>query len=236
MAGVKKKAKAKKVVKKPKRVRKAFGFSTQQAKIRVIEFRGKRCLLRIPSGNLKPTKQFARRMFVLHKIFHTLFPKNSINPVGIKSIKEKDKTSWGMVSEILKNRSSEYKITHALYYESPLRLKLSPDMIEKAYAKHLGFVYKKADPFSMKLAEKTGIYTNEHRVNICNVKGKPVFFEIDSIKTNRLLAFIESNVKNQKTKEMLKTLVKELPSNYSPVMASTKVRFQIRHPNRHIQP
>jgi hypothetical protein len=228
MPAGKKSRKAKKPVeKKPgaKRSRRAFGFETDEAQIRLIRFRGKKRVIRLlgewyrtwpegkpdgvrvftPLPSLK-AKALARKQFIQQKIFHELFPKNSIVPVGIAMVKEKGQTYWGTVSEILRNRSEDYKL-----YQRILYLHHLPTDLERAMAsRHSDFAWKIGRPRASEILEQTGIALNPALVNICNVKGKPVFFEITTVNPDKLKKYIQSNVKDKKTRQMLLRLRKKL--------------------------
>ena len=195
--------------KKAGRMRNAFTFNTDEAKTMVIEFKGKRAMFRLPMKEFS-SKRAARNKFILYKIFHELFPQNSIKPLGIKAVNEKEFPQWGLVSEILKNRSPEYKIYQQAFYRPRSKMKLPEKAIDAAIKKHERFVNETAMPALIKIALETGIRLNNHPVNICNVKGNPVFFEIAQRVNHRLLEYINKKVKNPKKREMLTRLAKKL--------------------------
>jgi hypothetical protein len=210
MAATKRPGKAKKrVVKKavPNRVRRVFGFRTHQAEVRLIEFGGKKRVLRF--DRVHSDKTSARKEFIQQKIFHTLFPENSIAPVGIAAIKEQNRKCWGVVSEILRNRSRDYKAYQRLYYETLLTQATADELV--AMAPHVKFSDNVGLPLARRIKEQTGISVDLASVNICNVKGKPVFFELWPFKLNvpLLKKYIQANVKDKKPRQMLLKLLNE---------------------------
>lgn len=105
-------------------------------------------------------------------IFHTLFPENSLTPLGVSFVTKNGKTGYGMVSEVVKQRSHDYKLYQQWWYVG--RKKGEP--MSEAIMRHETFVEKVAIPLARKIHKDTGIQVNEFPVNVCNINGRPVFF------------------------------------------------------------
>jgi len=202
--------------KPPKRVFKKIDH--QQSQIFVIKYRGKRRLVRITSSG----KPGAERLFSKMKIFNILFSENSIKPIAVTSLNVEGRKSYyiklhdfhvlkipvgkqfGIVSDILKNRSNDYKEFQQWFYLS--RKKHIP--MTEAVRRHLNFVEQVALPLRQEIADKTGIHLSKHPANICNVNDKPVFFEIDYIRAYNLSKFIACLETGRRKKQLL-SLLKE---------------------------
>ncbi len=193
--------------------RRVFRFRTLGAEIRFITYRGKRRIIRIVHNNSE-NKAFARKDFLKHKIFHTLFPKNSIAPVGVASVKEQGKTHYGMVSAILRNRGIGYKVFQQYFYGglevNKSKKTNAPQPGLATLNRHKMFISQVAEPFALKIKKETGIKLNINSVNVCGVKFEPVFFEIVSINEVMLKKYIKDTVKTEKKRAQLLKYLNEL--------------------------
>src|SRR3989344_3879537 len=136
--------------------RRVFRFDTQTAEIRRIQYRGKRCIIRGLHF-----KKAALSDFYRHSIFHALFPQYSLKPLGVSSIRSAGGiTKFGMVSEILKKRSPDYKKYQYWIYE--LRIEKKPQEI----LRHERFVKEIAEPIAFHIEQTSGIVLNDHPVNV----------------------------------------------------------------------
>jgi len=202
----------------PRRMRRAFKADSHQADIHLIMYRGKRRVIRLQRVEKDSSKEGARRRFIEQKIFHTLFPENSIVPVGIATVKVKGVKKWGMVSEIVKGRSNDYKVYQKTFYRTREYFSLNDLTKEERETRerHRKFATDVGTPFIEKISGQAGIMLDPASVNICNVRGKPVFFEVVGILQIRAKDYIETTVKNEKTKRMLLKLLSQLQTPLKP--------------------
>lgn len=168
------------------RHRRAFGFQTQEAQVRLIRFGGK---IRI----IKPDyveRKLAEKDFLEQKIVHSLFPQNCIKPVGVSYVEGKNKPVWGVVSEIVKGRGSDYKDYLRWFYGAGQ--KVDARKLRSATKRHKEFAASHAKPFAQSVFTQTGIKLNYHPANVCNIGGRPVFFEMIIWDYKKLEKHIES--------------------------------------------
>jgi len=190
-----------------KKCRNAYCFSTQEANVHLVRYNGKPAVLRLlkPRYSAQPSssmKMDAANNFAMQSIFHIIFPRYSIHPLSVMSVSSKFGKRWGMVSEVVKARSADYKAFQQGFYG------LEQHRNSPAYKRHEDFVKKIAVPISGEIYKKTGIVVNDYPVNVCNVKGKPIFFEIDGINPKKLKEYVDSQNFDPKTKETLSALLK----------------------------
>lgn len=158
--------------------RPAFRFKTDQADIFIIRFSGQRRVIRCKHvGSLtsqKTQKDIARKNFLELKLFNLLFPENSITPVAVSSINIRGRKRWGVVSEILRKKSSDYKKFQKRNYGKPKKNKYDLETF-----RHDEFLSGDSVVNMRRKIAEAGIHVNTHGVNTANVDGKPIFFEID---------------------------------------------------------
>ncbi|MFH1587574.1 MAG: hypothetical protein ABID38_06990 [Candidatus Diapherotrites archaeon] len=203
-----------------KKFRRAFIFQTDEFQLNLIRHGGKIRALRLPKRYLGDIEEReARRNYARYMIFHLLFPQHALEPVSIASVKKRGKERWGMVTEIIKGRSRDYKIFQRCSYMEGYE----PSDVEiDAIGRHEKFVVKNGRKIKEDIWKKTGISLNYSPVNVCNVKGKPVFFEVDKVDPKKVweyaekkldfnvpkdpMKFYENKEKLRKIKELLKDL------------------------------
>ena len=179
------------------RSRRAFGFRTHEAQVRLAKFRGKHRVFR-PAKSGK--KIFAERDLLRQEIFHSLFPQNSLTPLGIAFVEEGGKHVWGVVTKIVHKRSSDYKRAQKLFYTD---LSKYYDHKDEAVARHEDFVRDVAMPLSFRIRQEAGIDFDNAPVNVCNVEGTPVFFEVSDLWPRVCEKYIERTVANKAKKKRL---------------------------------
>jgi len=214
--------KARKRAKRPRpgRARRTLRLRTREAGIYLTRYKGKLRVLRIPcGGRMRANKLAAQKIYSALKIFHSLFPENSIRPVGISYIipegkQHRGEQHWGVVSDILRKRSPEYKEYQAWFYAGEINRHNTDERI-KMRKEHHEFVYVIGTREAYQIERSSGISLNTRHVNVCNVEGKPVFFEIVKIDSAKLRQSIKANVKGRKQAELLR-LLKKLPEIYKP--------------------
>jgi len=162
--------------------RRVFSFGTDEAEIRMLSYKGKRRIVRIRRWNC--TRDMAVSDYYKMLIFHTLFPENSIKPVGVVETNDR----WGVVSEILRGRNRIYKKYHDWYYKIGRHQDGSrrPSYVRS----HMDFVQEVGTPMLNKIKAEAGITPSSHPANIGNVNGKPVFFEFFITHPSKLLRYI----------------------------------------------
>ena len=166
-----------------------------------MRFRGKRRFIRFDGGG----EQGARSHFYANLIFNALYPKNSIRPVAVASMDVKGKEYWGVISNIVKGRSIDYKRYQRGFYSS--KKPIAGD--SKHADAHKQFVAKVAVPVRYDILDKTGIELNDHFVNIAEAGGQPVFFEVHRINFSKLKEFV-GTLPNEKRRSALFKLIAKL--------------------------
>jgi len=194
----------------PEKNRRVFKFKTHEAEIHLIRFKGKKRVIRVKGIGFLG-KRTARKKFLACKIFHTLFPENSIVPVGVASVKKNGLKHWGSVSEILRGRSSEYKTYPQMFYEPKEEIRESTIHLRARYQKYAD---KIGEPFAKDLLEKTGISLDDATPNFCIINEKPVFFEIRSINSKKLKEYLKAEVKDEQTRKTVLKLLRKLKSPF----------------------
>jgi hypothetical protein len=175
--------------KRKPRSRKVFSFSTDEAELHLIDFKGKIRALRTV-----PDKKTAKKDYLEHSMFHILHPDISLKPVGVHYVlDEKGKRRWGMVSEVVRPRSADYRIYHDDFYKNHHSAK-RPKEVKESLQRHRRFANSAATLAVAETSLRTGITINPHPVNIGNSGGKPVFFEIEDIHP----PFLETTIQNTK--------------------------------------
>jgi len=191
------------------RPRPLFKFETHESNQYLIQYKGKKRVLRVyrgltPKGN-EVGKTQAKISFIDHLIFHMLFPKNSITPVGVAYIRESASgiKRYGVVSEILRGRTIGYKAYQKAYYNQGSERKRNDQPVDiskggnnsfqqQQAAQHQQFVWHKAPTVSERI-ESAGIGVRTHEEmeydrpwnptaelpDVANINGQPVFFECD---------------------------------------------------------
>ncbi len=149
-------------------MRRAFKFATHNAGLFVVKYNGRTRVLRIP--NILFYRGIATTNFLEHRIFHELFPKNSIKPIALVPVDVQTKqgvvTKWCMVSDLLKGRTIDYKRYQAWFYNNekkPIQKPLEASAHELFIQTIPGHVFDEM--------EKAGIDVNVHAANIANVDG-----------------------------------------------------------------
>lgn len=111
------------------------------------------------------------RKYVFHKIFYALYPQYGIKPLSLAVATIDGKQELGMTSEIVRNRSHDYKLFHNTWYNDPIFTSQLP---------HMAFSIKQ-QAIVDQIKRESGIDVSNHPVNIINQNGKPVFVEIEEI-------------------------------------------------------
>ena len=149
----------------------------------------------------------AERNLLRLRIFHALFPENSLTPAGIAFVEEGKKQAWGVVTNILRKRSADYKIYQQVFYTKQGYAATGKN--REAFERHEEFVPKIAKPILAKIRE-AGIAVDSAEVNVCNAGGKPVFFEVKAISQIKCLKIIQRTVTNERQRNKLIHLLQEL--------------------------
>lgn len=180
--------------------------ATEEAQLFGLRFKGRRCVIRIHNrfDSQKTDLYKATRDFLEHSLFHELFPEHSINPLGVQKIEVNGQPRFGMVSEIVSNRSKDYKAFHREFYTVSRFVKTAPSI------RHAEFVQKTARPLVSQIFAQSGIILGDHPANVTNVGGKPVFFEIAYVDKKKLRTFITQQISDPPRQKNLLALVKQL--------------------------
>lgn len=187
------------------RSRRAFSFSTYQAQVRLVKYKGK---TRVFRPSYEGEQIFAERNLLKARIFHALFQENSLTPVGIALVEENGKQVWGVVTNIVRNRSADYKLYQQRFYTAvPFYAAIGKE--SEAIERHERFCREIAAPILDKIRE-AGINVDWAQVNICNAGGKPVFFEAWRISPKKCMAFIDRTVPDIRKREKLIGLLLKL--------------------------
>ena len=109
--------------------------------------------------------------YVFHKIFYALYPQYGIKPLSLAVATIDGKQELGMTSEIVRNRSHDYKLFHHTFYTDPIFAGGLP---------HASFAIKQQDIVEQ-IKRESGIWVSNHPVNVINQNGKPIFVEIEEI-------------------------------------------------------
>jgi hypothetical protein len=194
------------------RYRRAFGFYTDEAETYIVYYHGKRRFFRVQG--IDPTRSNRSRtqnQFIRMKLFHLLYPENSIRPVGVSYIEMAGSKQWGVVSEILKNRSPGYKKYHARFYYDKIKKVL--DLNHSDFSEHHAFVNRAVDSVFNRIYEESGFHVQTHPANVVDVHGKPVFIEVFSPENNQYISKVErlitTRLQGAQKKEAL-SLLKQL--------------------------
>ena len=111
------------------------------------------------------------RKYVFHKIFYALYPQYGIKPLSLAVATIDGKQELGMTSEIVRNRSHDYKLFHNTFYSDPIFAGGLP---------HVSFTIRQQNIVNQ-IKHESGIQVSDHPVNVINQNGKPVFVEIEEI-------------------------------------------------------
>tara|TARA_Y100000310_G_scaffold319650_1_gene375168 strand:+ start:458 stop:1129 length:672 start_codon:yes stop_codon:yes gene_type:complete len=209
--------------------RRAFtSFKTEEAQIHAMRFKGRTRVIR-PIGTRKEANLDLSR----HSVFRLLFPGNAITPVGVSSLVEGGTRKHGLVSEIVRGRSHDYKQYQQWVYQQLHSKGTSqfikvvnegkgrrPDFVKR----HEAFVKELADPISERALDM-GIELNTHPVNVCNAGGKPVFFEILSLNLRRLKSVAARMPKSAQRAELEKLIERVRRSRHKRVVGSSASMF-----------
>jgi len=179
--------------------RRAFSFSTDEATTYVIRHGGKRCMLRIPhEGYLsagRKSREIAAREYLQMAIAHTLFPGSFPVPLGIMKIKGAAKSGgdlYGSVTEIVRQRSQEYKDYQQGYYV--LRPKRgsapvpSPEVIrekinERRGKPHLAINSKTAERISANTTRHIEFFDREKREAFTRFASAGIVLDMNAVNT-----------------------------------------------------
>lgn len=152
------------------RSRRIFKFNTEEAVVH-LQTAGIKGVVRVIGSREKAFKNFFQQL-----LFHYLFPKHSLDPLVIGQVYS-DGVKFGMVTKVVRNRSSDYKKYQQWWYVG----RHKGEKMSAPINRHEEFVAKIALPIANLIARDTGTQVNTYPVNVCNVNGKPLFFEIDGI-------------------------------------------------------
>lgn len=192
-------------------------FTTDRAQILLVRRRSKLRALRLSKEGGR-ARESAEHEFNLQKIFHLVFPENSIKPIEVARVMVEGKPRWGTVSEVLRQRSQDYKLAQRWFYASSGRWpKINDpekeDACFEASLRHKEFV----DSVGMKAAskiEKAGFSVYTDSVNVCNAGGRPVFFGVmDTIRVRSLENYLKKTA-DEDTRAKVQALLKKLPARW----------------------
>jgi len=178
---------------------------TDQASIFVIQYKGRLAIFRWHAHeNPQHNKQNAMARYYAHRIAHELFPKFTPKVLGVEkriiTLPDASRTErWGLITEIVKRRSRDYKEYHEHFYDKPH---------EEPLPAHEEFV--NANTNITGLLEDAGVCANCDAINIVNSGGTPIHIEIAEVIPSKVLQYI---VGLPKTKQ---DTVKKLLQEYSP--------------------
>jgi hypothetical protein len=209
-----------------KNIRRAFrNFSTEEAWTFVVRLKGKRMFCRV--DRKKSSRDLAERNRLVLDLFHRLYPKNSLTPVGVMRVPSKailgyypeefefHKLNKGSddLNQMLE-RSSIRQIKGVQKFPvwgvvTEIERRQSPDF--KVYQNelrsyvhfssksenHLRFIYGEAIPLSRIIFAESGISVN-YMGNMSNKNGNPLFFEPKITSPKRLIACIKSKPSNER--------------------------------------
>lgn len=149
-------------------IRRVFRKSaSQEARVFLIRTgKGKRVFFRVDKN-----PELGIVKFVFQKIFYALYPEYSIKPLNLVVATVDNKQLLGMTSEIVRDRSPNYKLFHHTFY-TDYRAVFGLPHIEFA-DKHNNIVKK--------IRQESGIEVNNNPVNMIDQNGKPIFVEIENI-------------------------------------------------------
>lgn len=220
-----------------KNVRRAFkNFSTEEAWTFVVRQNGVRRFCRV--HRTANSELHANRQRLVLDLFHKLYPKNSLTPVGIMKVPaqailgyypEEFKVNEGLSLDsklhAMMERSTKLRVRGIQKYPiwgvvTEIERRQSPEF--KLHQRELrGFVSKQS--FGSKMHEffinhtasplakqifKESGIRVDYTGNISNVKGNPLFFEPKITAPNRLIEFIKTKPKSEQV--LLLRLVQEL--------------------------
>jgi hypothetical protein len=200
-------------------------FWTHEATSYVVRAEdGKKLFLRVPNTEhdlihsvFSPvdTRAHAVRDYARMKLFNIMFPKNSINPVGLAEVDFGGAKAFGVLSEIIKGRSQDYKKHHTGVYNSK----------ETPTDAHSRFVKGKEVTELIGEIKKAGFSFEGHSWNIMNAQGRPVLLEIEHVDSKKLLAYIK---KPTNSKRMRSFVFEQRVKNLLDMIENTKVESKER--------
>lgn len=152
----------------------------------------------------EPNERRVIRKFIVHSIFHALFPKISIKPIGVVVATINGRQRLGMVSNIVRPRSASYKKYQKQFYDA----RAKDDLDHFTFA--LPHYQKKFD-----VGDESGIEVNVHPVNIINSDGNPIFIEVEGIySTSRHKMIAALLAKNINASELERQILRKVPERY----------------------
>jgi len=225
----------KKVFRSKRFVKRAFEkFSTEEAWTFVIRFKGKRRFCRVSRTNY--TKGKAVTNLLVLDLFHRLYPKNSITPVGIvrisgDAVKRSYPEEFAPVKDlgddilnIMINDRAERRAKGLSKYPifgvvTEIERGMSPDFrnyqkelrtwasFSKSGEQHKKFVKEVAVPLGKKIYNESGISVT-YTGNMANRDGNPVYFEPKITAPKKLIELI--NLKSKKERVELMRIARQL--------------------------
>jgi hypothetical protein len=204
-----------------KNIRRAFrGFSTEEARTFVVRMRGKRLFCRV--DRTKCARYLAEERRLLLDLFHRLYPKNSLTPVGVMKVparailgyypEEFEVSEYMSRDPLLRarmERSVHESISGLAKYPvfgvvTEIERRQSPDF--KVYQREVRGDVERFSPASNRHKEfiqvvalplanrilKESGIRVDYPGNISNVNGNPLFFEPKITAPKRLVEFIKT--------------------------------------------
>ncbi|MFH0714933.1 MAG: hypothetical protein V1847_04165 [Candidatus Diapherotrites archaeon] len=169
---------------------------TDEADIKLFKYKGKPHVLRIVRrlyGN--ESKMAAHRNWCQQALFHAFFPQYSLYPKGISYIVENGNARYGMVSEVVRKRTSKYfRFLQWRYLQKSPRLENMP---RKARL-HRKWVDSIPDELLDLFEKEAGFRVDLAPQNVMNVNGRPLFVEVSLADKKKALAFLENHFPPEK--------------------------------------
>lgn len=184
------------LIEKP-RAKRVFHYDTYEAHVYVFRDKTKRGATRkrriFRDGQEK--REEAVKRFFLHTILHEAFPQNAIVPIDVRAMAPYPgaKKHWGMVSEVVKGRSREYRQHHRWDYTRHHMIQVPRVKDPPGYTRHIEWVEQHGAPLVKEIKRKTGIEVSSMPRNIINSRNTPVFVEVLNCSRPALFAFLRQN-------------------------------------------
>lgn len=178
---------------------------TEEAMLFVINYKGRAAIFR---HQVRSWKNNSYERYYAHLIAKELFPKYMLKPLGVekreieinrlKNTKEKVSV-YGLVTQIVKNRSREYKDYQQKFYKQK-KYNIPNHPHENWYSENVA-----------KLASEirsSGVLIEDNPINTINSRGKPIFVEVREIDTKKVMNYLKTKkitiAKRRKIEELIK--------------------------------
>lgn len=185
-------------------------FWTHEASTYLVRLNKKRLFLRVPNVTLNlgeskhtpvDTKHHALRNYNLMQLLNLVFPNNSIKPVGVAQVDYGGKKAFGVLSEIIKGRSKDYKSCHRnVYGEEDL------SFLDDSVDAHTLFTQSKEVMQKLKQINSAGFSFEGKPWNMMNSNGNPIIVELHNVNPEKLLNYVRSLQKNPSIPKAMRSI------------------------------